>query len=302
MKKEDKKRGIFYLVYSTKITTMNKGMQYMLISSFAFSLMHLCVKALPHIPVFELVFFRSLVSLLISLKILKKKNIPIFGNNRKVLLARGLLGVTALTLFFITLQNIPLAGAVTIQYLSPIFTAFFAVWILKEKIKNRQWLFFLLAFFGVLTLKGFDISGQISFKYVGIGLVSACFSGLAYNCIRLLRTTENPLVVVFYFPLVATPIMAVLSYFNWIQPQGKDWVYLLFLGIITQVAQIYMTKGIQSDRAGNIMTYKYIGVLFAIGYGYLFFGETYSLMSVFGILLLLSGVLLNVVFKYKTVE
>jgi len=281
---------------------MNKGAQYMLVSSFAFSLMHLCVKALPHIPVFELVFFRSIVSLLISFTSLKQKKIYVLGNNKKVLLARGFFGVTALTLFFITLQNLPLAGAVTIQYLSPIFTAFFAIWILNEKIKNRQWFFFALAFLGVLTLKGFDISGQISFKYVGIGLVSACFSGLAYNCIRLLRKTEHPLVVVFYFPLVATPIMAVLSYFNWVKPQGIDWVYLILLGIITQIAQIYMTKGIQSDRAGNIMTYKYIGVLFAFGYGYLFFGETYSFMSIFGIFLLLSGVLLNIVFKYKKVE
>ena len=281
---------------------MNKGAQYMLISSFAFSLMHLCVKALPHIPVFELVFFRSIVSLLISYMSLKQKKINLFGNNKKVLLARGFFGVTALTLFFSTLQNIPLASAVTIQYLSPIFTAFFAIWILKEKLKNHQWLFFAMAFLGVIILKGFDISGQISFKYVGIGLVSACFSGLAYNCIRLLRTTENPLVVVFYFPLVATPIMAFLSFFNWVKPQGIDWFYLLLLGIITQVAQIYMTKGIQSDRAGNIMTYKYIGVLFAFGYGYLFFGETYSLLSLLGILLLLSGVLLNTFFKYKPIS
>ena len=281
---------------------MNKGAQYMLISSFAFSLMHLCVKVLPHIPVFELVFFRSIVSLLISYMSLKQKKINLFGNNKKVLLARGFFGVTALTLFFSTLQNIPLASAVTIQYLSPIFTAFFAIWILKEKLKNHQWLFFAMAFLGVLILKGFDISGQISFKYVGMGLVSACFSGLAYNCIRLLRTTENPLVVVFYFPLVATPIMAFLSFFNWVKPQGIDWFYLLLLGIITQVAQIYMTKGIQSDRAGNIMTYKYIGVLFAFGYGYLFFGETYSLLSLLGILLLLSGVLLNTFFKYKPIS
>ena len=274
----------------------------MLISSFAFSLMHLCVKALPHIPVFELVFFRSIVSLVISYTTLKKKKIYPFGNNKKILFARGLFGVTALTLFFITLQNIPLAGAVTIQYLSPIFTAFFAIWILKEQVKNRQWFFFSLAFLGVLVLKGFDISGTISYKYVGIGLVSACFSGLAYNCIRLLRKTEHPLVVVFYFPLVATPIMAVLSIFKWVTPQGIDWLYLLLLGVITQVAQIYMTKGIQSDRAGNIMTYKYIGVLFAFGYGYLFFGETYSFLSLLGILLLLSGVLLNALFKNKTIN
>ena len=269
----------------------------MIISSFAFSLMHLCVKALPHIPVFELVFFRSLISLLISFTILKNKKIPILGNHKKILFARGLLGVTALTLFFMTLQNIPLASAVTIQYLSPIFTALFAVWILKEKMKNRQWLFFILAFLGVFILKGFDISGQISYKFIAIGIVSACFSGLAYNCIRLLRKTEHPLVVVFYFPLVATPIMAVLSFFNWVKPQGLDWVYLLLLGIITQVAQIYMTKGIQSDAAGNIMTFKYIGILFAFIYGYFFFGETYSFMSIFGIFILLSGVLLNILFK-----
>lgn len=271
----------------------------MILSSFAFSLMHLCVKALPHIPVFELVFFRSIISLIISYVALKRKNVPVFGTNKKVLLARGMFGVTALTLFFITLQNIPLAGAVTIQYLSPVFTAIFAIWLLKEKMQNRQWLFFALAFLGVFLLKGFDISGEISYKFVGVGMVSACFSGLAYNCIRLLRKTEHPLVVVFYFPLVATPIMGVLSFFQWVSPQGTDWLYLLMLGGITQVAQIYMTKGIQSDVAGNIMTYKYVGVLFAFAYGYFFFGETYSLMSLFGIFLLLSGVILNIVFKYR---
>ena len=130
-------------------------------------------------------------------------------------------------------------------------------------------------------------------------MASACFSGLAYNCIRLLRRTEDPLVVVFYFPLVATPIMAALSFFNWVRPQGIDWLYLLILGVITQVAQVYMTKGIQSDVAGNIMTYKYVGVVFAFIYGFFFFEETYSFLSLFGIFLLRSGVILNIVFKKK---
>ena len=274
----------------------------MIISSFAFSLMHLCVKAMPHIPVFELVFFRSLGSLLITFLYLNKNKIPLFGNNKKVLFVRGLLGTTGLCLFFITLQNIPLAGAVTIQYLSPVFTALFAVVILRERVKKRQWLFFALAFIGVYLLKGFDVSGQISYYFVLIGVASASLSGLAYNCIRYLRTTESPLVVVFYFPLVATPIMGFLSFFNWVKPQGLDWVYIIALGLVTQVAQVFMTKGIQSDSAGNIMTYKYIGVVFAFIYGYFIFKETYSFLSVFGIFLLLSGVILNAVFKNQQVK
>ena len=281
---------------------MNKGAQYMIISSFAFSLMHLCVKVMPHIPVFELVFFRSLGSLLITFFYLNKNRTPIFGSNKKVLFARGLFGTIGLSLFFITLQNIPLAGAVTIQYLSPIFTTLFAVIILRERVKKTQWIFFVLAFTGVCLLKGFDVSGQISYYFVLIGITSACFSGLAYNCIRYLRTTESTLVVVFYFPLVATPIMGVLSFFNWVKPQGLDWVYIVVLGVVTQVAQVFMTKGIQSDLAGNIMTYKYVGVVFAFIYGYFIFKETYSFLSVFGIFLLLSGVILNAVFKNQQVE
>ena len=257
---------------------------------------------MPHIPVFELVFFRSLGSLLITFFYLNKNRTPIFGNNKKVLFARGLFGTIGLSLFFITLQNIPLAGAVTIQYLSPVFTTLFAVIILREHVKKTQWIFFVLAFTGVCLLKGFDVSGQISYYFVLIGIASACFSGLAYNCIRYLRTTEPTLVVVFYFPLVATPIMGFLSFFNWVKPQGLDWVYILALGVVTQVAQVFMTKGIQSDSAGNIMTYKYVGVLFAFIYGYFIFKETYSLLSVIGIFLLLSGVILNAVFKNKQVK
>ena len=278
---------------------MHRGVYYMIISSFAFSLMHLCVKALPRIPVFELVFFRGFISLVISYVALKRKKVSPWGNNKKVLLMRGLFGVSALTIFFITLQNIPLAGAVTIQYLSPIFTAFFAIFLLKEKMMTRQWIFFGLAFLGVFLLKGFDISGQISYTYVGLGILSACLSGLAYNCIRLLKDTEEPLVVVFYFPLVATPIMAVLSYFEWVQPIGMEWLALLLLGVFTQIAQILMTKGIQSDTAGNIMSLKYVGILFAFAYGYFFFGESYSFMSILGIFLLFSGGILNVIFKKK---
>ena len=113
---------------------------------------------MPHIPVFELVFFRSLGSLLITFFYLNKGRTPIFGNNKKVLFARGIFGTIGLCLFFITLQNIPLAGAVTIQYLSPVFTTLFAVILLGERVKKIQWPFFAFAFMGVCLLKGIDVS------------------------------------------------------------------------------------------------------------------------------------------------
>ena len=137
-----------------KTKSMNKGAHYMIISSFAFSLMHLCVKAMPHIPVFELVFFRSLGSLLITFFYLNKGKTPIFGNNKKVLFARGIFGTIGLCLFFITLQNIPLAGAVTIQYLSPSFYDTICRSFIRRARKKTQWLF-CSRLYRCLPIKGF---------------------------------------------------------------------------------------------------------------------------------------------------
>jgi drug/metabolite transporter (DMT)-like permease len=270
---------------------VKKGVFYMLGSTLAFALMQICVKYLPHIPAHELILFRSIVSIVLSVAMLQKLGIPLLGNNKKVLMMRGIFGTTALLLFFYTLQNIPLASAVTLQYLSPIFTALFAAIFLKEKMQIKQWLYFGVSFAGVALIKGFD--ERISLTFMLIGICSAMFSGMAYTCIRQLKDTEHPVVVVLYFPLVAIPIMSVLSYLNWVTPQGTDWLYLLLMGLFTQIAQILMTKGIQSGVANKMISLKYVGTIYALAIGYLLFGESYGIMSLLGIAMVIAGVVLN---------
>jgi drug/metabolite transporter (DMT)-like permease len=260
--------------------------------------MQLCVKFLDHLPTHELILFRSLISLVLSLAYLLPKKIHPLGNNRKFLLLRGLFGVTALSSFFITLQKLPLASAVTIQYLSPIFTAIIAIFMLGEKMRKIQWLFFAVSFIGVALLKGFD--ERVSLLYLGLGVVSALCAGAAYNCIRMVKDTDHPLVVVLYFPLVAIPIMLVLSYYDWVMPLGWDWALILLLGIFTQIGQVFMTRALQAEKANIVASFKYLGSLYALGFGYFIFDESYGLVSLVGIVLVLAGVVLNVVFKEKT--
>lgn len=274
---------------------MSKGVGFMLISTFAFSLMQLCVKELAHLPTSELIFFRSIISLALSLGYLIPRGINPFGNNRKFLFLRGFFGVLALTGFFITLQNMPLATAVTIQYLSPIFTALVAIFVLGERMKAIQWLFFGIAFCGVALLKGFD--DRVSVLYLLMGVLSALFSGAAYNCIRILKDTDHPIVVVFYFPLVALPITGVLAYLNWVTPIGWDWLTLILLGVFTQIGQVYMTKSLQAEKANLVVSLNYLGSIYALVYGYFLYDEVYPITSILGILLVLSGVILNVGFK-----
>jgi drug/metabolite transporter (DMT)-like permease len=165
---------------------ISAGVAHMLLATFAFAVMNVFVKQLNRIPAMEIVFFRCLVSAAICFVGIAGARADWKGNNNALLLARGTFGTLALFMFFVTLQNIPLATAVTIAYLSPIFTTLIGVFVLGEHVRKLQWLFYAIAFAGVLVIKGFDASVPLPFLITGI--LSAVFAGVAYNLVRRLKS------------------------------------------------------------------------------------------------------------------
>ena len=268
---------------------------HMLVSTFFFSLMNLSIKFVPHIPAFELIFFRALISLILSYVLIKHKGLNAMGNNKKFLLLRGFFGMLSLTTFFFTLQKMPLASAVTLQYLSPIFAVILAVFFLKENVHWIQWLCFAVAFAGVAIIRGFD--ARVEFPYLVLGVLSAFFSGLAYNAVRKLKDSDHPLVVVFYFPLIALPFSIIACFFVWVMPVGIDWLWLILIGVFTQIAQVNLTYALQNERLASVSGLNYLGILYALFFGYFFFDETYNWIVLLGIFLVLTGVLLNFFLK-----
>lgn len=276
---------------------MSRGIQYMLLATFMFTLMKVCVKLVPHIPAIEVILFRSVISLVISVYYLQKQRVSVWGNNKPILILRGVAGAIALVTYFSLLQQIPLATMSTLQYLAPIFTAILGIFLVKEKVRPWQWVFFAVSFAGVLVVRGFD--DRISLLHLGMGIGASLFMGLAYNFIRMLKNSEHPLVIIFYFPLVLLPIAGVWSAMVWVQPQGWDWLVLLAVGLFTQVAQFFMTKSYQSEELSKVSILNYIGLIYAIIFGWVLFDETFNLMTYAGMALVIVGVVLNVVFKRK---
>jgi drug/metabolite transporter (DMT)-like permease len=213
------------------------------------------------------------------------------GYNKAVLILRGLFGVMALFFYFDSLQNMPFASAVTIQQVSPIFTSILAIFILKEKVKLPQWFFYLISFLGVALIKGFN--PDVPIKYFLMALASAVFSALAYNMVRKLKDSDHPLVVVFYFPLVSLPIAAVFTYLHWVQPSVIQFLVLLGVGISTQIAQVNLTKALQLEAMSKVSIFQYLTVIYALVIGAVFFKDSYSLMTIGGIVLVLLGVIAN---------
>ncbi len=273
---------------------LSGGVGNMLVATLAFAVMNVFVKQLDRIPAMEIVFFRCLVSGVICGVEIARRQYDWKGNNHALLIARGTFGTLALFCFFVTLQNMHLATAVTVQYLSPIFTALIGIFVLHEAVPVRQWFFYAIAFAGVFVLQGFD--AHVSTFYLLVGIVSAICSGMAYNLVRRLREREEPIVVVLHFQLVGIAAGLLVSIIHWVTPLPWEWFCLLMCGVLTQVGQICLTKALQSERIARVAVLNYIGLLYAIIFSLTLFGEHYTLHSALGISLVVVGVVLAVLF------
>ena len=195
------------------------------------------------------------------------------------------------------LHQIPLAAATTLQHLSPIFSAALGIFILKERVRWYQFLFFGISFLGIFVIQGFD--SRISFMQLLLGIGSAFFTGLAYNFVRKLKSSEHPLVIIFYFPLVTLPLAGVYCLFDWVTPRGWDWLALLMVGITTQVAQYFMTKSYQTEEIAKVSIINYTGIIYSLAFGFFIFGEQYNILTYLGMLLVIAGVVLNLWVKNR---
>lgn len=266
----------------------------MLLSTMAFFLANVCVKQVAHIPAMETVFFRCIVATALCVIGLRRAKASLIGSNHLLLLLRGMFGTTALFCFFLTLQNMPLASAQTIQYLSPIFTATIAIFLLKESVMPAQWLFYAIAFGGVLLIE--QVDDRISPFYLGLGILSAFCSGMAYNLVRSLRGREHPLTVVLHFQLVGAVVGLISLLFQWKSPVGWDWAWLLLVGIFSQLGQIFLTDALQREKVAGVAIVNYTGLIYAVSIGWIAFGEAQGPLAIVGMLLVVLGVVLSVMY------
>jgi len=272
----------------------------MFLSTLAFFLANICVKQVSGIPAMEIVFFRCAIASAFCLIGLHRAGEDWKGTNHMLLLMRGVFGTTALFLFFVTLQNIPLASAMTIQYLSPIFTTVIAIFFLGESVARLQWLFYALAFAGVLLIERTD--PRISPFFMVIGVISAFCSGMAYNLVRSMKGKEHPLTVVLHFQLVGVVVGFVSLFFEWKTPVGWDWFYIFLVGVFAQLGQIFLTNALQKERVASVAIINYTGLIYALLAGSLLFSEPQSAESLAGMLLVVFGVLLSVVYSNRKRE
>jgi len=279
-----------------KLNSLNKFN--LVFASFFFSLMTLCVKNIDkRIPIFELVFFRSLLSLMITLFIIKIKNINPFGNNRQLLILRGVLGTLALVCIFHAIRNMPLGISTVIQYTYPIFISIFAGIFINEKITRNLVFALIIGWIGILVILNPAYLSNINVEIENISIVLAFLgsicTALAYVTVKKLSFTEDVYVIIEYFPLVSFIALLPIVLINWVTPNWNEIIWIFGIGLFTQLGQTFLTIGLKNLPASEAATINYLQVLFGSIWGILFFSEMININFLLGASLVLLGTIIS---------
>jgi len=261
-------------------------------AALLFSTMGVCVKlASNQYSAGEIVFYRSLIGALYILCLVRWRRVSLRSRVPAMHFWRSLTGVSALCLWFYAIGGLPLATAMTLNYMSSVWMALFliggAVMLGASRVDGRLVAAVLLGFVGVALVLQPTID-QRQLWYGLAGLLSGVLSALAYLQVTALgRIGEPELRTVFYFSLTGMAAGGALMAWTGAARhslQGLAW--LLAIGLLATTAQMMMTRAYAIGRPLSNAGLQYLGIVFAFIYGVLLFDEAITPMALAGVLLI----------------
>jgi len=268
------------------------GLILMTFAVLLFSVVALLAKyAAASVPAPEVVFFRSSINAVILLVFhlaSGRSARSMLGNNRRLLVLRGVMGAGAMNLFFFGLAGLPVADVTLLFMISPVFVLPLAAWLLKEPVRTRQLVFVPPVLAGVFLVLQPDLRVLNVPGLCAIG--SAIIAAGSHVIIRKLRK-EDSHVVVLYFSVCATlaSIPLMLPGFRW--PQGATLAALIGAGVVSVPAQWLMTRAYRFETAGRVAMVNYLGVLFALFWDLIIFSHVPGWITILGAVLIIASLI-----------
>jgi len=271
-----------------KISQKTKGILYILMAAFGFSLMSLFVKLAGDLPAMQKAFFRNFVAMIFVMIMMLREKVGFIPPKEHIpdLLGRSFFGTLGLVCNFYALGTLNLSDANMLNKLSPFFAIIFSVFLLREKPKFVQLIGVTVAFVGSLFIikPGFDNPQVLP---AVAGLVGGMGAGIAYTFVRRLgKKQENSRRIVFFFSAFSCLLCLPFLIIQYKHMSHLQLVYLILAGTFACVGQLGITKAYICAPAREISVYDYTQVIFAAALGFLVFGDIPDLLSVIGYILI----------------
>jgi S-adenosylmethionine uptake transporter len=273
----------------------------MVLGAFLFATMGVCIKfASAHFHSLEIVAYRGLIGVVFLWVATRIRGVSLRTPVPMMHVWRSAVGVVSLVTWFYAISVLPLATAMTLNYMSSIWIAAFllggALLMQKDQTALRQqgplFLAVLAGFGGVALLLRPTLQPEQVMGALG-GLLSGVTAALAYLQVSALaRAGEPESRTVFYFSVGASLVGFVGALTVGISPLLRwEALWLLPIGLLAALGQLCMTRAYASGATLVVANLQYSGIVFAAMYSLLVFGDQLPLIGWLGMaLIIVSGI------------
>lgn len=293
----------------TKMSSNIKGVVYLILAMFIISIQNIAVRWIGgDYSALEIVAVRSLVALPATLLFYRyegKRGLP-KTKQHKLEYLRGLFLFLSYTTYMMGLAALPLAEIEAIRFSGPLMITLLSVLVLSEKVGPRRWLALLVGFIGVLLIVR---PGSASFNLGSVFiLISVLFYALTAIFTRKLQANDSSATMSYFSSLVylvaalvlaplpalvgevpnADPSIAFLIR-TWSMPTLLDLGIMAGLGLVWAGWMYFMSRAYSVAEASVIAPFEYISLPINIMWGFLFWQEVPTVMTLLGALLTLSS-------------
>jgi drug/metabolite transporter (DMT)-like permease len=259
--------GIAYMVAATILFAASSAASKWLVATY---------------PVGEVLFTRTAVSLITcALFILPRTGFAVFHTQRlSHHVMRSVSQGFSQTFLLIAFSLMPLAGAIAINFSSPLFATLVSALLLKEAVGMARWAALLVGFCGVLIVTN---PGADSFQIGALfALANAVLYGSVTAAVRGMTATESAETLTLYQLALLTAFFTLLLPLGWVTPTPADAVWIVFNGASNAVGQYWWTRALHLAPASAVAPFYYLSLIWASFLGFAVWGEIPTVSLIVG--------------------
>jgi S-adenosylmethionine uptake transporter len=259
--------------------------------------------------VLQIVFIRGCIAMFLMLLCLAlfRQSIRFVSRKPVWMLARGLLGFTSYTCFYLAVAAMPLAEVVAITFTMPLFVTAMSALILRERVGARRWGAVVIGFAGVLIILSpsgeFDLLAVVfsfiaAFTYASQTIITRFLSvhdnpmTIALNAIAIFTIASGLLSLMMFFEMITiTSNHPSLAFFvrDWAMPGPFGLFLLVVIGFVGAIGFYCLSKAYCVSEASALAPYEFTYINWAVVFGYLIWDESPGPRTLLGIVILVSS-------------
>jgi drug/metabolite transporter (DMT)-like permease len=265
------------------------AMLMMIMAGITSSLLHIGVRYVsPHLPTLEIVFLRSLFTILVTLPVVfRPGQVSWRTNNLQLHVIRGLIGVCSMSAWYFALGQMPLADAGALSFTTAIFMTIGAALLFGEPVGLRRWSAVIVGLVGaMIVLK--PGSGVVSWPAIAAAGSSALWAASLLMSKQLAKY-DSVTTITFYQPLMILPVAMLGSIPTWVMPSLEVWICLFGMGIAAAIGNYGYIKALRVADVAISMPADYLRLLWMALWGYWLFGEIPTMSTWIGAALIIGA-------------